>query len=512
MTKILRKADCIKVEARGEDNAGTSIYFYGSLDGWEKSGKDIAETLESRDQTKPLNVYVNSMGGDVFQALAINSRVDAWAGKVVCHIDGLCASAATLIAFAADKVVATESSLFMFHAPESGVFGNKNKLKERGKLLDRVSNSMRKVYSRRVSDTIINGWFSSETWYSADEARELGIVDEVIKDTSETPQALAVAMAQLRTEFPINRNEEPLMSQAAEDKPEVEQPAKASPEDAGSAEVKAKAPDPVPVMTVNTVNPDDGETRRITRITAIFGGKHDDERVRCISQGVTEQEAANAYIEAERASQKPVTQPRASVTQTSEEKFFIAAQAVLESKVGLSSKEDKNKLYQNEFSSYNLFDITRAAAEFGGVSVKGKGRDEIITASFGQGVDRFPKLLENVARKSLFLGYEEQPEYYSRIVRTRNLTDFKEIKMAGLGSFSELDEIGEFTEYEHGDTQEVGASLILSTWGKLFGLSRRAIINDDLDALSDHAEEDGSRSKTTDRQSGANCIADQRNA
>jgi hypothetical protein len=144
-----------------------------------------------------------------------------------------------------------------------------------------------------------------------------------------------------------------------------------------------------------------------------------------------------------------------------------------------------------------MFELARACAERAGVNTRGMDRMDIVANAFTHSSSDFPLLLGDTARKALTKGYEEAPEVFPLITRPVTLTDFKPTSVAGLGRFSNLDVVAENGEYKYGTFSESGSSLKLVTYGKMFGISRQAIINDDLNALSDVPRKMGQAAKRT---------------
>ena len=134
---------------------------------------------------KDITLRINSPGGDVFQAQAMYSLLKAYDGKVRCHIDGICASAATLVACAADEIVIPANALYMIHNPAVGAFGmvDKASLEKLLSMLDSTKQSIVNVYTARCqgssSQSEIEKMMDSETWMTADEALDKGFVDAV---------------------------------------------------------------------------------------------------------------------------------------------------------------------------------------------------------------------------------------------------------------------------------------------------------------------------------------------
>lgn len=151
----------------------------------------------------------------------------------------------------------------------------------------------------------------------------------------------------------------------------------------------------------------------------------------------------------------------------------------------------------NPFRGFTMFELARACADRAGVNTRGMDRMEIVGSAFTHSTSDFPLLMADVAHKSLKRGYEESPEVFPLFTRAVTLTDFKPTSLAGLGRFSDLDLIPEGGEYKYGSFNESGSPLRLATYGKMFSITRQAVINDDLNALADVPRKMGQAAKRT---------------
>lgn len=151
----------------------------------------------------------------------------------------------------------------------------------------------------------------------------------------------------------------------------------------------------------------------------------------------------------------------------------------------------------NPFRGHTMFEMARACAERAGVNTRSMDRMDIVGSAFTHSSSDFPLLLADVAHKSLKRGYEESPEVFPQFTRAVTLTDFKPTSLAGLGRFSNLDLIPEGGEYKYGTFNESGSPLRLATYGKMFSITRQAVINDDLNALADVPRKMGQAAKRT---------------
>lgn len=151
----------------------------------QQFAQDLNE-LGGRDVT----VRINSGGGDVFAAHAIHNLLKSYNGRVTAVIDGLAASAATVVAVAADKIIMPSNSLMMIHDPAIGLSGYypAAELSKLVEALATIKTSIVAAYRKRckVSDEEIEKMMANETWMGATECKEKGFADEIIGGVAAT--------------------------------------------------------------------------------------------------------------------------------------------------------------------------------------------------------------------------------------------------------------------------------------------------------------------------------------
>lgn len=132
-------------------------------------------------QTDTIHLRINSPGGDVFAAQAVVQAIRETKAKVVAHIEGLAASAATVIANSADEIEMSDGSLYMIHNSWGFVIGNANDMTETAALLEKCDGIIAGQYAKRTGREIddIKALMDAETWFTAEEAKEGGFIDRV---------------------------------------------------------------------------------------------------------------------------------------------------------------------------------------------------------------------------------------------------------------------------------------------------------------------------------------------
>ena len=130
--------------------------------------------------SKPIRLRVNSPGGSVFDAVAIYNALKGHRHKVTAVVEGLAASAASVIIMAAAEIRAAGNSFLMMHNPHGICLGDAEDMRKMGDLLDRVRVPLVAAYRRSgKTDAEIEALMDAESWYSADEAKQHGFVDYV---------------------------------------------------------------------------------------------------------------------------------------------------------------------------------------------------------------------------------------------------------------------------------------------------------------------------------------------
>ena len=133
----------------------------------------------------PITIWLNSPGGDCIAASQIYSMLMDYTGDVTIKIDGIAASAASVIAMAGTKVLMAPTALMMIHNPMTMAYGNVDEMTKAIEMLDEVKESIINAYEIRtgMSRAKLSHLMDSETWMNAGKAIELGFADHILTDT-----------------------------------------------------------------------------------------------------------------------------------------------------------------------------------------------------------------------------------------------------------------------------------------------------------------------------------------
>jgi len=167
-----------RVQNQGDE---ATLYLYDVIDDfWGISAEMVARELASIDAST-IHLRVNSPGGDVFAGRAIQTALAQHPARVIAHIDGLAASAATFVTAAADEIRMTDGGFYMIHKGWTMTLGNADDMRTTAGLLDQVDESIVRTMVARTGqdEATILKWMADETWMSAQEAKERGFIDEI---------------------------------------------------------------------------------------------------------------------------------------------------------------------------------------------------------------------------------------------------------------------------------------------------------------------------------------------
>ena len=135
-------------------------------------------------------IYLNSPGGDCIAASQIYTMLMDYPGSITVKIDGIAASAASVIAMAGTTVLMAPTSLMMIHNPMTAAFGSRDEMEKAIEMLNEVKESIINAYELKtgLSRARISHYMDAETWMNARKAIELGFADGMLTDETVTAE------------------------------------------------------------------------------------------------------------------------------------------------------------------------------------------------------------------------------------------------------------------------------------------------------------------------------------
>lgn len=132
----------------------------------------------------PVTIWLNSPGGDCIAASQIYAMLMDYPGNVIIKVDGIAASAASVIAMAGTTVLMAPTALMMIHNPMTIAYGNAAEMTKAIEVLDEVKESIINAYELKtgLSRAKLSHLMDAETWMNANRAMELGFADGILED------------------------------------------------------------------------------------------------------------------------------------------------------------------------------------------------------------------------------------------------------------------------------------------------------------------------------------------
>ena len=156
------------------------IYIFDEIGTYGVTAQDfISEIKGLKDM--PINLRINSLGGDVFDGMAMYNVIKRREAKTTVYIEGIAASIATIIALGADEVIMAENSLFMIHNAWGGTSGEAKDMRKTAETLDKITSELTDIYVKKtgLSYDALAEMMDEESWLNAQEAFDLGFIDTI---------------------------------------------------------------------------------------------------------------------------------------------------------------------------------------------------------------------------------------------------------------------------------------------------------------------------------------------
>lgn len=468
-----------------------------------------------------ITVRINSGGGIASEGQAIYTMLKDYAGKVTVVIDGVAASAASLIAMAGDDIVMRLGAWMLIHDPATpwtaGRGTEQDHLKE-AEALRVISNAYAAVYAARagISTEEARAIMKEETFLDGEMAVDMGFATSIDsnaeavaaatfdyrmyehapKDLRNASQKLGATPAReavmAMMAGRVRRKEtEPTMSKT-EEPAEVIAPVEGDPTPAVVLAPEAPANDPTPAATaqVATIK----ERTRVRRImdAAAGMGLPADFATDLVDKGVTLEAALDA-ITAKWKENGDVDTPmngRPAATILRDEQD-TRREGMTQALAAQLRRKDPESDKARPFMGLSIVEMAAACIDHRGSLRTAGDRVQVLMNATHSRSD-FSGIFENALNKSLLDRYEVQAPTYRDISRNRNFNDFRVHPMVRAGDFPRLQPVGEGGEIKFGTFGEKRETAILSSFASGLRISRQMMIDDDLGAIDDMVGDYGS--------------------
>jgi ATP-dependent protease ClpP protease subunit/phage major head subunit gpT-like protein len=459
-------------------NGNAELMIYDEIGGWGISARQFASDLQALGKIGTLTARIHSPGGDVFEGMAIYNMIKGHPAHKVCHIDGLAASMASVIAMAFDEVIMPENAMMMVHKPWGGTLGDADDMRKYADLLDKVESNLVGAYQQKTGlpEAELHTLLAAETWLTGREAVEKGFANTLtqplqmaaslnskrLKDFANMPESLKNLFAPQGNVPGATNTPAP----AATITPAASVPAPAAP---SQADIQAAA------IVFNA--------ERITGINAAFATFPQLAELKnsCIADANINAEKSKDLILAKlgEGTTPLAAQPNSVIIHAGNGN--IVGDSIRAQLMARAGHEAAQK--DNGYGSYNLRELARASLADRGIGCAGMNVMQMVGLAFTHTSSDFGNIMLDVANKSVLKGWAEAAETFERIAKIGQLSDFKVAHRVGMGEFKSLPEVKDGAEYKYITVGDHAEKIALATYGGIFTLTRQTVINDDMDML-----------------------------
>jgi ATP-dependent protease ClpP protease subunit len=460
--------------------------------GFDITASGVATALKGLADDAPLTVSLNSYGGDALAGIAIHNMLARRQRKPTMIVEGIAASAASLIAMAGERIVMPSNAFLMIHEAWGAAVGDADTMRGQAEVLEQISGAYRRTYAARtgLEEQEVAAMMAAETWLDAETAVAKGFATEAAEPAAvkafaalplsrftRVPAPLAALVANAST---------PPAGPPAPDKEMGSMPDDITPA-GGLPAPQASTPtphQPAPVLASDVV-----------AIAERNGLGLDFVRAQ-LDRGATREQALEAALDAVAAAgPRPAATPGLRVTRDG----FETARA----RIGGAFASGLLAAAQGRVASYSAEE-----REFAGISMLGMAR-ELMAQRGERGVHRlsnadlvplvlaygthtasdFAGVLANTFNKTVRELYGAYPDTWSSWTDQVEVDDFKTITAASIGQVSEVQPVQDGGQVIYGTIAEDPAETYsVSERGVILPVGRQALVNDDTRALTRAAQ------------------------
>lgn len=483
------------------NGAPAKLDLHGDV-GWDITVPAVAKSLKEA-AGQPLTVSINSFGGAAFEGIAIHNMLARHAAPVTVVVEGIAASAGSIIAMAGQRIIMPENAMMMIHRASGLSWGTAGDARDVADVLDKIDEAAASTYAARsgLPQADIIAMMDAETWMTAQEAKDKGFATEVAPAAEITLSADRLArFANVPRALMAAASPTPAPVSAAAHTPAPPAPSKepTMPEaNTASTPGTGVAPAPATLAQLQAIQ---------AQGKGILGA---DWIVAQLQAGATETAAtADAFRlaaaaasskEADRAVNELAAQapqlnvgPRTQIV-TDPKAEAQKAELLVNVLQHMAGQPVKLMAGAEEFRGFSLSDLARHCLEANGVSTRRMTKAEMARAALtrnfsmsvpGHSSSDFPNLLANTASKSLRDAYQLAPRTFAGWATQKSLPDFKTFREIALSGAPQLAAVPETGAVSYGAIGEGAETWGLTRYGRAVAVTYVAIVNDDLSGFT----------------------------
>lgn len=490
--------------------AGNELVLSGFVgDSFAGDGFTYAQVVRSLARMSgDIMLRVNSGGGYATEGAAVMAALQAYPGRVTARIEGIAASAASLLVMGADEIVMTPGALLMIHDPAGVTLGNSDQHRRAADKLDRMADTYAAAYAARSGRPAdeVRDLMRAETWMNGEEAVALGLADRV--ETGDGTVAVAAFDFRIYARAPqeLRRladqrgwrfDAQPITAASAAThrkeiamtaKPEMAAPAK--PADVtettdAAREATMKADEAAQAAKASAEKAVAAERARASGImdagtklglpVAVMNAM--------IADGLPLDAAREKMIEewSKQGDRHEYGARPAQVVRDERGTMREGMEAALFAKLGGPQPAADGKA--RPYMGMGLVEMAAESIGHCGSLARATAREQVLMTATHATSD-FSAIFENVLNKSLAARYTASAPTYREISRFMTFADFRAHPIVSAGDFPKLVEVAQNGEIVAGSFSEKKESLTPKAYGVRIGISRHMMVNDDLNAIS----------------------------
>ncbi len=477
------------------------ILLYSDIGYWGITAESFIQNARMLGSMKK-KVRINCYGGEVFDGFAIHNEMKADSANWTTEIDAVAASIASIIALGAGTVKMRANAMIMIHNPTVMVLGDAKDLTKQAEVLNKLKDNAIDIYAARMkgwSKEDISALMDEETWYTAKEALDVGLIDEII-DPIDVEEPVTNSTVRLPTNLgkKVFVNYKPSGELPVADKGEkVMKCPSCGKEHADGAVFCMSCGKPMDATKAQKLAHDQevaehvaAETSRVTNIFAVCK-QHglDDKFAQELIDSKQPYDACATKILAKIAVPDPVKPTQGSsvsILKDSRDKFVEHAVNCLSVVSGIERDQKKISEMRKDSPISGLQGLCRMVLARAGVDSSFMDAATVASRALalGTGSSDLPAALEATANKSLQQGFAEAPTTYQIIAGSRQVPDFKTNSIVGVSNFGDLRDLPEGAAFEDSTISDKKETFSIGTKGRKMTVTRNAIINDDLDVIT----------------------------
>ncbi len=455
------------------------IDFFGVV-GEDLTAKGMRTALQAIGK-RDVTLRINSPGGRVFEGLAIFNMLAQHPGKKNVIVEAMAGSAASFIAMAGDDIAVHDSSFFMIHNSRTIAIGDRHTQLRTAAVSERIDSAMARIYSTRtgIPAAEIAEMMDAETWMTAAEAVEKGFATRLIEG------AAATAVAELTPSAKALVAEYRAAPEAVLAMTTITQPPAAP-----APQQEVALSDPIAQAGEVNAGPVAASLEQIQAVA---------NRAKLDSDFVVAQLARKATLDAvndaaiDALASKAPSRPATVVESMRDNRSAVREnmEHALMARAGLEGFDAERA---RAYAGMSLVEIARASIAAAGGNTQGMDGLKVAGAALGgqnymaaaglHTTSDFPIVLANVARKALMRGYNLLQPSWRTLARVVSHSDYKPVSYVRMGEAPALLETSEHQAYTYGTMAERGESMQVKKYGRIIGVTRELIINDDLSAFT----------------------------